>query len=225
MTEGRIAVVVDGVTVLMRQPIAASDVLRLGGLVGEGVVIRTDGGRASRFAPEAPVTFDADAVRPVFRTFRGTVHVFRVDGLRWDWGAPLIRVAEVRAIGGIAAEAQVRLRGVDGCLSPTALIDLTTEPSPRLVTQPRSSWHRSHQGSEVGDETRSRFDPTVARRLKGTNTPTGDRSESESDMDRIGASTFNCRQAAGMVRDGHGVAGRVAGHAVRMRDPGKDGER
>ena len=135
MIEGQIAVVVDGEAVLMWQPITASDVLRLGGLSGEGIVIRTDGGRASRFAPGTPVTFDADAVRPVFRTFRGAAHRLWVDGLRWDWGAPLIRVAEVRAIGGIAADVSVRLDGDVGHLSPMVLIDLTTEPPPRLVTQ------------------------------------------------------------------------------------------
>jgi hypothetical protein len=135
MIDGQIAIMVDGETVLMWQPFAAADVLRLGGLIGDGIVIRTDGGRASRFAPEAPVSFDVDAVRPVFRTFRGTAHRLWVDGLLWEWGAPLIPVAEVRAIRGIATDATVRLQGADGCLPETALIDLTTLAPPRLVTR------------------------------------------------------------------------------------------
>lgn len=138
MIDGQIEIVVDGETVLMWQPFAASDVLRLGGLVGDGIVIRTDGGRASRFAPEMPVSFDADAVGPVFRTFRGAVHSLRVDGLLWEWGAPLIPVAKVRAIRGIGADVPVWLQGVAGRLSSTALIDLTTLAPPRLVTRPSS---------------------------------------------------------------------------------------
>jgi hypothetical protein len=131
----QISIMVDGETVLMWQPFAAADVLRLGGLVGDGIVIRTDGGRASRFAPEVPVSFD---VRPVFRTFRGAVHSLWVGGLLWEWGAPLIPVAEVRSIKRIGAGVTVRLQGVDGGLPTAALIDLTTIAPPRFITRASS---------------------------------------------------------------------------------------
>jgi hypothetical protein len=76
---------VDGRAIPIEQPLTAREVLRLGGILGRGLVVRVDGGRASRFDPSGPVAFE-QPTRPVFRTFRGAAHRLHVDGLRWDWG-------------------------------------------------------------------------------------------------------------------------------------------
>lgn len=126
-----VVIEVDGASARMDRPFAAADVLRMGGILGRGVVIRVDGGRASRFDPSAPITFPITA-HPVFRTFRGVAHRLNVDGLRWDWGAPVISVADVRAIGAMPAGLAVEFDGQPGALSPTALIDLTAADPVRL---------------------------------------------------------------------------------------------
>lgn len=136
MKDDHIDIIVDGWTTPIVQPFTAREVLRIGGLMGDGLVIRIDGGRASRFAPDRPVAFEGAAVRPVFRTFRGAVHRLRVDGLLWEWGAPAISATDVRAIAGIEADWPIRIEGVDGTLRQCALIDITSELPPRLRTSP-----------------------------------------------------------------------------------------
>jgi hypothetical protein len=136
MSDSSINIVVDGDAFRLAQPFTAREVLRLGGILGEGLVIRTDGGRGSLFAPESPVSFEPTSVRPVFRTFRGAMHRLWVDGLRWDWGAPLISIDDVRRIREVAEDAPIRLQGSDRPLALNAFVDLTTDLPPRLVTLP-----------------------------------------------------------------------------------------
>lgn len=122
---------VDGQAVAIQQPFTAREVLRLGGILGRGLVIRIDGGRASRFDPPEPVSFE-QPTRPVFRTFRGTAHRLHVDGLRWDWGMPAISEVDVRGVAGIALDVRIRVDGTIRFLAPGELIDLTAVPPPRL---------------------------------------------------------------------------------------------
>ena len=133
MDQDNIAIVVDGCAAEVTQPFDARDVLRLGGILGDGIVIRVDGGRASRFDPERPIAFPA-GVQPVFRTFRGAAHALWVDGLRWDWGSPVISEAEIRAIVG-TAPGSIRFAEGGGPLRPDARLDLTTDIIRRLHTR------------------------------------------------------------------------------------------
>jgi hypothetical protein len=127
---------VDGLSVAVEQPIAAREVLRLGGILGDGLVIRVDAGRASHFDPLQPVAFEAPA-HPVFRTFRGALHRLHVNGLRWDWGMPFISEEDVRRIAGIAPDVPIRINGTRPVLPPGQLIDLTVMPPPRLSSRQR----------------------------------------------------------------------------------------
>lgn len=112
--------------------ISAADVLDLSGADRDGVVIRIDGGRASRFAPEEPAVFPSGA-SPSFRTFRGgPVHHLRVSGLVWDWGGPAITEAEVRSIGGIGDDVDLHVQGEDVPIRRGSVIDLTTQWPPHI---------------------------------------------------------------------------------------------
>jgi hypothetical protein len=111
--------------------VTAAQLLALSG-VGDGIVIRVDGGRAAHVAPDQPVLIQAD-VRPAFRTFRdGTLRHLRVAGLVWDWGDPAITETDVRRIGGIGEDVELYLDGGETSLRRGSVIDLTTPWPPQV---------------------------------------------------------------------------------------------
>lgn len=131
------SITVDGRVIEAARTLAAVDVLREGGIIGDGVVIRIDGGRATHFAPEPAVTFE-EGDHPVFRTFRGALHHFRVDGLLWDWGGPAITETEIRAIAAADTAAEVYADGSGNPIRTGSVIDLTTQWPPILrLAMPR----------------------------------------------------------------------------------------
>jgi len=114
------------------RPITAADVLELAGIVGDGVVVRIHGGRASHFAPEQPVGLDADAA-PEFRTFRdGAIHHLRVNGLLWEWGAPAITEHEIRGIADIGSDQSLFIEGDEAPIRSGSVVDLTTPWPPQI---------------------------------------------------------------------------------------------
>ena len=113
--------------------ISAADVLDLSGADRDGVVIRIDGGRASRFAPEEPAVFPSEA-SPSFRTFRGGARAPSA-GERAGVGtgaAPAITEAEVRSIGGIGDDVDLHVQGEDVPIRRGSVIDLTTQWPPQI---------------------------------------------------------------------------------------------
>lgn len=131
MSGDSIVIEVDGQSRAIDQPFSVQEVLRLGGILSRGIVIRVDGGRASAFDPPGPVCFRAPA-RPVFLTFRGVAHRLHVDGLQWEWGLPFISESDVRTIGRISAHMKIRAEATGQVLKPGELIDLSVPRSPRF---------------------------------------------------------------------------------------------
>jgi hypothetical protein len=112
--------------------ITADEVLRLGGVIGEGIVVRIDGGRPALFAPGASLDIEASD-RPVFKTFRGAnLYHLRVEGALWDWGGPAISEDEIREIADVAENETVAAASGGSTLRRGAIVDLTIQWPPEF---------------------------------------------------------------------------------------------
>ncbi len=112
--------------------VTADEVLRRAGVMGEGIAVRIDGGRATLLAPGSILNFEITA-SPSFRTFRGArLYHLRVDGSLWDWGSPAITEDDIREIANLD-EDQFVVSGSSGTpLRRGGLVDLTGEWPPEL---------------------------------------------------------------------------------------------
>lgn len=127
---------VDGRSVNVGSAFTAADVLAAAGIDGDGVVIRIDGGLATRFAPDGPIEITAGSAQYEFRTFRGAAaYQLRVGGVLWDWGEPAISEDDLRLIAGVPEDRALQKEGVDDALTPGELVNLDAGFAPRLRVQ------------------------------------------------------------------------------------------
>lgn len=112
--------------------ITPNEVLRLGGVIGEGIVVRIDGGRPAFFAPGTSLDIEAsDGL--VFKTFRGiNLYHLRVEGALWDWGSPAISEYEIREIANLAEDQSVATASGGNTLRRGAIVDLTIQWPPEF---------------------------------------------------------------------------------------------
>ncbi|WP_169805732.1 multiubiquitin domain-containing protein [Novosphingobium rosa] len=100
------------------------------------VLIRIDGGWARMVAPNDAVAVLEGEAR--FRVHRnGSLRHLRVDDRVWEWGAPGIQEHEIREIGGFSDGLVLNLVG-GGPLRPGALVDLTVDWVPAVVSRPET---------------------------------------------------------------------------------------
>ncbi len=132
-TAGRRSVIIDGREFDVEGGFATNDdVLRLAGVIGEGIVIRIDGGRAAMLVADIATELET-VTTPSFRAFRGgKLHRLRVDGVLWDWGGPAITEDEIREIAGLTDVQMLAGGSVGATLRRGGLVDLTTEWPPQL---------------------------------------------------------------------------------------------